>query len=409
MKILILQETNWMLRGPHQQHHLMERLSAKGHEIRVIDFDFLWQEKKEDHKLFYRNKKYLSTPRISMNSKIQIIQPGMLKLPIFCYLSIPITHFLSIYKEIIRDKPDIIIGFSIINSFIGLILAKIYKIPFCYYLIDHLHKLLPIKLFQSLAKALESYNIRNCNNLFAINQGLLDYAYGLGGDPKKFLLIPGGVDLEKYKILQDSTETRLKLNISEEDTVLMFMGWIYNFSGMKEITDYVVDEQKTIKKIKLLIVGKGDLFNYIQEKKKLLNNKGDILLTGQVPFSDIPKYLHAADYCILPAYKNKIMENIVPIKLYEYLAAGKPVIATKLKGIFKEFGYNNGIIYIDNPLEVFDVVQKIQYKKHEISRSGLEFVKNYDWNIIIPKFENELYKIIGNPINIKKSFKRENQ
>jgi len=39
MKILVVQESDWVLRGPHQNHHLMERLSIKWHEVRVIDYE----------------------------------------------------------------------------------------------------------------------------------------------------------------------------------------------------------------------------------------------------------------------------------------------------------------------------------------------------------------------------------
>ena len=43
MKILIVQESDWVEKGPHQSHHLMERLSKKGHEVRVIDYEILWR------------------------------------------------------------------------------------------------------------------------------------------------------------------------------------------------------------------------------------------------------------------------------------------------------------------------------------------------------------------------------
>jgi hypothetical protein len=44
MKILLLQDAEWRKKGPHQQHHLMELLSLRGHEIMVIGFDQLWRE-----------------------------------------------------------------------------------------------------------------------------------------------------------------------------------------------------------------------------------------------------------------------------------------------------------------------------------------------------------------------------
>ena len=43
MRILLVQETDWFEKGPLQQHHLMERLSLKGYEIRVIDHEMVWK------------------------------------------------------------------------------------------------------------------------------------------------------------------------------------------------------------------------------------------------------------------------------------------------------------------------------------------------------------------------------
>ena len=43
MKILVVQESDWMKRNPHQQHHLMELLGLRGHEIRVIDYEVDWK------------------------------------------------------------------------------------------------------------------------------------------------------------------------------------------------------------------------------------------------------------------------------------------------------------------------------------------------------------------------------
>ena len=41
MRILVVQESDWIVMGPHQSHHLMERLSERGHEVRVIDYEIL--------------------------------------------------------------------------------------------------------------------------------------------------------------------------------------------------------------------------------------------------------------------------------------------------------------------------------------------------------------------------------
>lgn len=390
MKFLIIQETDWEVRGPHQQHHLMERLANQNHEIRVIDYEILWNKK--INKRYYTKKKiFLANPKIIKISKIRVIRPVSLNIPILSYLSTPIFHFFTIFQEIKYYKPDIIFGFGIFNSFIGLILAKIFKIPFYYYLIDHLHTLVPIKIFQPIAKLIESINIQRCDKLYAINKGLIDYSLGLGGNVEKSIIISGGVDLDLYKPnLIIRNKKRKELGILPKDKVLMFMGWMYDFSGLKEITDYIVKNEDLLENYRLLIVGDGDLFNYINNKKKELKNPQKIILTGRVPFNLITNYLQAADFCILPAYKNEIMNNIVPIKLYEYIASGKPVIATKLDGIYKEFGIDNGILYINYPIEVFEKI-KIDKKSYDkVVSNGQNFILNYDWTKILNKFIDSL-------------------
>jgi len=385
MKFLIIQETDWELRGPHQQHHLMERLSITENEIRVIDYEFLWQTSR-NRKIIERTKKFKANPKVIPNSKIWVIRPWMVKLPILNYLFIQISHSYHILREIKKFKPDIIIGFGILNCFIGLLLAKLYNIPFYYYLIDHLHKLLLSRIYQVIGKFFESFNIKNCDRLFAINQGLIDYSVDLGGTYKNSVIIPGGVDLKRYQIFNEKSNIRKELGFKENNIVLMFMGWIYNFSGLREIVDYMAENEDRVSNFRLLVVGSGDLYDYIRIKREKLKNSNLIVLTGKVPYHKIPYYLQSADFCLLPSYNNDIMRNIVPIKLYEYLAAGKPVIASKLNGVYKEFQNDNGIIYINKPVDVFNKVKEVFKEREIIAKQGLEFVKNYDWKIIIDKF-----------------------
>jgi len=43
------------------------------------------------------------------------------------------------------------------------------------------------------------------------------------------------------------------------------------------------------------------------------------------------------------------MRDIAPIKFYEYMAMGMPVITTKLPGVVREFGDGDGVVYLDKP------------------------------------------------------------
>ena len=78
------------------------------------------------------------------------------------------------------------------------------------------------------------------------------------------------------------------------------------------------------------MVGKGDLWDVLQEIRINCGLEKKLITVDWIAYKDVPKYLSAADICILPAYNNDIMRNIVPIKMYEYMAAGKPVIKHRI-------------------------------------------------------------------------------
>ena len=393
MKILLLQETDWIKRGPHQQHHLMDRMALKGHQIRVIDYEYLWKEDNKDRKIFTGRKEIKGAYKIFKEADITLIRPGMIKLPILDMTSILYFHEKEIKRQITEFKPEVIISFGILNAYLGMKQAKKHHIPFVYYLIDHLHTLLPNKLKKKTAKQFEKQTIRGSDRIFVINQGLKDYAVEMDGDVDKISVIPAGVDFEKFNPQTDGSSIREKYGIKKNDILLFFMGWIYDFSGMKEVAESLSNNDN--ENIKLMIVGEGDLYKHLSKMKSENNLNEKLILTGKIPFEEVPKHIASADICLLPAYKNEIMMNIVPIKIYEYMAMGKPVIATNLPGLKKEFGNNNGIIYIENPEQTLEKAIYL-YENYMIKSEGNKaslYSRDQDWNKITNEFESMLKNV----------------
>src|SRR6266478_1922830 len=57
---------------------------------------------------------------------------------------------------------------------------------------------------------------------------------------------------------------------------------------------------------------------------------GNIFMTGPVPYARIPDYMSAFDVCITPHKISQFTESLNPIKLWEYLAAGLPIVSTDI-------------------------------------------------------------------------------
>jgi glycosyltransferase involved in cell wall biosynthesis len=111
----------------------------------------------------------------------------------------------------------------------------------------------------------------------------------------------------------------------------------------------------------------------------------------------MPGFIAASDICVLPAYKNEIMQNIVPIKMYEYMAMSKPVLATNLKGLRMEFGEGNGVLYVDRPEEALDLAMNL-VREDRIAQEGLKaraYVQGNNWERVTIQFEDALRELLS--------------
>jgi len=394
MKVLIIQETDWLNRGPHQQHHLAEMLSLREHEIRVIDYEFMWrtQDKREVRS---RREIFNNVSKVRDGVRITVVRPGIIKIPWLDYMSLVFSHKKEIDRQIREFSPDVIIGFGILNSYIAKRAAKRGGIPFVYYWIDVLHLLVPSKILQPVARIITELTLKNADCVLTINEALKERVLRMGAPLERTYVIRAGIDIGRFSLSTDDSTIRKQHGLSEQDVVLFFMGWLYNFSGIKEVALQLVDGENF--NIKLLVVGDGDAYKELQKIRERYELQDRLILVGKKPYQEIPSFIAAADICLLPAYPTeKIMQDIVPIKIYEYMAMGKPVISTKLPGVMMEFGEDSGVIYVDKPEDVVGrAIELINTGKvNELSSKARNFVRRSSWDSITDEFEKVLEESI---------------
>src|SRR3989344_3082477 len=110
----------------------------------------------------------------------------------------------------------------------------------------------------------------------------------------------------------------------------------------------------------------------------------NVLILGHKPHQEIPSYLKAADVLALPnSAKDKIYLNTSPVKLFEYMASGCPIVASNLPSIAEVLNYQNSVLV--NPDDAGDLARGIEKILNEpnlgqqLSKRALEDVKNYTW------------------------------
>ena len=99
MKLLFIQETNWLTRYPAQQHHLAELMTLRGYDVRAIDYDLTWRINKPKG-LISRREVLFGINKIHEKAGITLIRPAFIKLPILDYISMAFSHYREIRKQI---------------------------------------------------------------------------------------------------------------------------------------------------------------------------------------------------------------------------------------------------------------------------------------------------------------------
>ncbi|MES2703275.1 MAG: glycosyltransferase [Bacteroidota bacterium] len=84
--------------------------------------------------------------------------------------------------------------------------------------------------------------------------------------------------------------------------------------------------------------------------------RSNIHLTGAVPYSEMPQVLKGFDTAIIPFKKDAVSATIFPLKLFEYLGAGKPVVATDFNPDLKDFT-NDTVAYCSGAAQFSEAIK----------------------------------------------------
>lgn len=125
-------------------------------------------------------------------------------------------------------------------------------------------------------------------------------------------------------------EARNILNISDDEKILLFFGFVREYKGLKHIINALPQICAQDKKVKLYIVGDfdGDKDRYIQQIKDLKVEEHVRVFDGYIPDNEVEKFFAASDLVVLP-YESATQSGIVQIA-YGF---GKSVIVTNVGGL----------------------------------------------------------------------------
>jgi glycosyltransferase involved in cell wall biosynthesis len=212
-------------------------------------------------------------------------------------------------------------------------------------------------------------------------QGLLENQLGVSQD--KIVVSADAVDLKQFVISKTRKECRDQLGLPLDKNIILYTGHLFGWKGVNRLVEsssYLADND--------LIVIVGGMEHDQKKLNKFISEKNlrNILIVGYKPPKDIPVYLKAADILVLPnSGKNKISEHYTsPMKMFEYMAANKPIVASDIPSIKEVLNSDNAVLVApDDSSALADGIKNILSNEElaeKVSQNAYTTVQDYTWD-----------------------------
>ncbi len=395
MKILISSIVD-LKRTAHNRLHQFVKYLSQEHEITVISIDDHWKAKQTDVGLYSQDFN-----NVLNNIKIEYLTNSGLS-PILQEMTAGFSTQRILDKIGYRDF-DVHLNYSSLIS--GYFISRKMKaigVNTVYDIADDLPAMvrdspqIPFAL-KPIAGLVSNFffkqNILNSVHITCIAESLLNTVnLPLPGKT----IIPNGADTTLFRSLPAE---KLKQQLEIEDSfVIGYVGVLREWVNLEPVFA-AINGLQTTHNLKLLIVGdEGGLIKNKQlaEKYKITEN---ILFAGTIPYTTVPEYIACMDICLVPFKKGAIAENSLPLKLLEYMACGKPVIATPLTGIKQ--AVTKHVLYATDKDEIKQAIERLYDNsgwRIKMGEDGKQFViNNYAWHNMCAKLD----KVLANAARIR--------
>jgi len=337
---------------------MSESFAEAGLEVELI-LPWRFNKMKEDVFGYYNVKRNFKIKKLFSLDLIS------LNIPKVCFWIQSLTFALSVFFCFLFKKTDLIYS----RDSFSLYLLSFFKKNLVY----EAHTF-PKNFF------LHKRVFKKAKSIIVITQKLKDFFVQRGITADKILVAPDGVDLEKFNIKETQEQCRQKLNLPLDKKIVLYTGHLYQWKGAQSLAKSVKFLEESI-----LIVFVGGTEEDVSKFKTTNSELKNILIVGHRPHLEIPHWLKAADVLVLPnSAKEKISQYWTsPMKMFEYMASQKPIVASNLPSLREILNENRAIlVQADNPKALAKGIERASKNPHfsaEIATEAFKEVKKHTW------------------------------
>ena len=305
-------------------------------------------------------------------------------LPAFIYelleLGYSLYVFVKLFFVILKFKPDFIYERYNLYMPAGIWAKKLFDIPLLLEvnapLFDERKKFDGI-VISWLAKWSERYAWRNADKVLAVTAVLGDIVNKEDISPNKIVIIPNGINPERFEKALDTDIAKLRLGL-EGKLVLGFTGFVRKWHRLDVVLSLLINKPSR----HLLVVGDGPDRSAILERAHEIKVDNQVTITGVVERNDVASYVSAFDI----ALQSDVTDYASPLKLFEYMVLGKAIVAPDKENIKEVLTDNIDVIFykqnnVESLLKSIEVLCEDNKLRKNIGGQAKRtvFNKNHTW------------------------------
>ena len=165
--------------------------------------------------------------------------------------------------------------------------------------------------------------------VLTVSVPLRDYVVSLGVEPGRLYVIPNGVDPALFQPGPPDPRARARWGLGN-GPVLGFVGGLRPWHGVDVLPTLLERLVQRYRGLRLVIVGDGPLRGELEHTLKERGLTRSVVFTGWLPHEEVAELIRQFDVALAPYSKPEHAFYFSPLKLFEYMSCGVPVVAAAL-------------------------------------------------------------------------------
>lgn len=252
-----------------------------------------------------------------------------------------------------------------------------------------------IGLLRWRAKRLLRYNLDAAHCIICVSKSAKKHLMeNWNVSSGKLVVMSNAVDVRRFKPnLNMRAETRASLHLAMNPLVV-FVGSFYQWHDVRTLLTAFAAVLNTYPDARLILVGDGNEREKMVILARDLGVEHSVIFTGFVSHADVARIVNAADIAVVPVPQMQVNMWLSPMKLFEYMASGKAVVASamgQIKEVVKD-GKNGLLVPAGDEIALEKAITRLiedeSFREHLGRQAREDAIKDHSWSQYLVRLEN---------------------